>query len=76
MLEGKDEVRRYMAEAYATPPDFEMTDMIESGEHLTAIGEITLTEGDVSTRFAACDVWRLSDGKLSELRAFVVELEA
>ena len=53
-----------------------MTDMIESGEHLTAIGEITLTQGGVSTRYAACDVWRLSDGKLSELRAFVVELMA
>ena len=74
VLEGKDAVRQYMAEAYAVPPQFEMTDMIEAGDHLTAIGEITLTEAGKATRYAACDVWRLRDGKLAELRAFVVEL--
>ena len=73
-LDGKQAVRQYMAETYTEPPTFHLSDWIESGDRLTAVGEITLKENGTPTRYAYCDVWRLRDGKLAELRAFVVKL--
>ena len=73
-LRGKDAVRRYMADAYREPPVFRVERMIAEGDDLTAIGQITLKgEDGTATDYAYCDVWRLRDGKLAELRAFVVE---
>ena len=73
-LDGKEAVRRYVAETYIEPPTFHVTDLLEAGDHLTMIGEITLKENGTPIRYAYCDVWRLRDGKLAELRAFVVKL--
>ena len=75
VLEGKDAVRAYMAEAYERPPAFDVKELIESGERLVAVGEITLTEKGEATRYAYCDVWTLRGGKLDTLRAFVVKLD-
>jgi uncharacterized protein len=76
-LRGKQAVREYMAETYQEPPQFDVHDLIEAGEFVTAIGEITLKdEAGKAVRHAYCDVWRFRDGKLAELRAFVVELES
>lgn len=73
-LEGKEAVRQYMAEAYREPPVFRVDRMIAEGDDLTALGEITLKDEDgKATHHAYCDVWRFQDGKLAELRAFVVE---
>lgn len=73
-LEGKEAVRRYMAETYREPPVFRVDRMIAEGDFLTALGEITLKdEAGKATRYAYCDVWRFRDGKLAELHAFVVE---
>jgi uncharacterized protein len=73
-LKGKESVRRYMAEVYKEPPVFRVERMIAEGDWLTAIGEITLEDdGGKATDYAYCDVWRFRDGKLAELRAFVVE---
>ena len=72
VLVGKDAVRRYMAEAYEQPPVFTTTDLLAEGDFVTAIGEITLIEQGRPTRYAYCDVWKLRDGKLAELRAFVI----
>ncbi|MBS7457154.1 nuclear transport factor 2 family protein [Coralloluteibacterium stylophorae] len=72
-LRGKAEVRAWMAEAYRQPPRFEVHRMIAEGDALAALGEITLTDADgKDARFAYCDVWRFEEGKLAELRAYVV----
>lgn len=72
-LNGIDEVRAYMAEAYKEPPKFEVTLMIEEGNYLTAIGTISLqSENSEWISYEYCDVWRFEDGKLAELKAFVV----
>ena len=75
VLEGKDAVRAYMAEAYEQPPTFDVKELIETGERVVVIGEITLSEDGEATRYAYCDVWTLRGGKLDTLRAFVVKLD-
>lgn len=72
-LKGIDEVRAYMSEAYKVPPRFEVTLMIEEDNYLTAIGKISLMNEDSKwTEYQYCDVWRFENGKLAELKAFVV----
>lgn len=74
VLDGKQAVREWMAATYTEPPRFEVHRLIADGDSLAAIGEITLKDAaGKATRSAYCDVWRLRDGKLAELQAFVVE---
>jgi ketosteroid isomerase-like protein len=76
-LEGKEAVRRYMADTYREPPVFTVHRMIAEGDFLSALGEITLKDADgKATHYSYCDVWRLEDGKLAELHAYVVETPA
>ena len=73
-LRGKQAVREWMQETYKEPPSFKVDRMIAEGDSLAALGEITLMDqSGKATRNAYCDVWRFRDGKLAELRAFVVE---
>jgi uncharacterized protein (TIGR02246 family) len=73
-LEGKEAVRRYMAEVYTEPPVFTVHRMIAEGDSLAAIGEITLKDADgAPTHHAYCDVWRFRDGLMAELQAYVVQ---
>jgi ketosteroid isomerase-like protein len=72
-LRGKEAVRQYMAKAYIDPPKFMVETLVSEGEYLTAIGTIFLKdEHGIPTDYTYCDVWRLRDGKLSELKAFVI----
>ncbi|HEY0963047.1 MAG TPA: nuclear transport factor 2 family protein [Pseudomonadales bacterium] len=76
-LRGKDAVRQWLAETYPTPPRFNVSTYISEGDNLAAIGEITVTDKQgKSTSYSYCDVWRLRNGKLAELRAYVVETSA
>ncbi|MCW3466175.1 nuclear transport factor 2 family protein [Chitinophaga nivalis] len=74
ILQGKEAVREFMAEAYKEPPKFHVEHLIAEGEFVTALGKISLKnqEGKLID-YAYCDVWRLRDGKLHELKAFVIE---
>jgi uncharacterized protein (TIGR02246 family) len=75
-LRGKDAVRRWMAEEYTQPPRFDVHRMIAEDDVLTALGEITLPDGEGGTRrHLYCDVWRFRDGKMAELHAFVIETD-
>jgi uncharacterized protein len=74
VLKGKPAVREWMSEAYQTPPEFNVHRMVVEGDFLTAIGEITHRDAQgKEVPHAYCDVWRLRDGLLAELHAFVVE---
>ena len=73
-LQGKEEVRRYMATAYAEPPKFVVENVIAEGDFLTAIGTITMkNEQGKLVDYSYCDVWRFRDGKMAELNAYVIE---
>lgn len=72
-LRGKEAVRQYMATAYAEPPKFIVENMIAEGEFVTALGRISLKNEDGKmVDYAYCDVWRFRDGKMAELKAFVI----
>jgi uncharacterized protein len=75
-LDGKEAVRQYMHDTYIEPPVFHADEYIETEDTVTVIGEISIKwkSGRV-TRSAYCDVWRIRDGKLAGVKAFVVELK-
>lgn len=75
-LKGKEAVRQYMKETYLEPPKFDVAHLIAEGDFVTALGNITMKdENGKEVESAYCDVWRIRDGKLAELKAFVVELK-
>ena len=77
ILEGKEAVREYMKTTYLAPPKFKVENLIAEGEFVTAIGNISLAdEAGKSTNYSYCDVWRFVDGKMAELKAFVIETES
>jgi uncharacterized protein len=72
-LRGKEAVRHYMAKAYIEPPKFLVETLIAEGEYLTAIGKISLKdENGIPVDYTYCDVWRFRDGRMAELKAFVI----
>jgi uncharacterized protein len=74
-LKGKEAVRRWMAETYKEPPRFKVRQLIADGEHLAAVGEITLKdENGKDADFSYCDVWRFENDRMAELNAFVIAL--
>jgi ketosteroid isomerase-like protein len=76
-LRGKEAVRRYMATAYTEPPRFTVENLVAEGEFVTALGQISLkNEEGKMVDYTYCDVWRFRDGKMAELKAFVIETAA
>ena len=76
-LSGKDAVRQWMKETYTVPPAFEVERLISDDDSVIAVGEITVVDSSgKSTRSWYCDVWRLDNGLLAQLKAFVVEKRA
>ena len=73
-LEGKAAVRQWMARAYVEPPEFTVSQLVAEGDFVVALGEITAegTDGKLAPH-AYSDVWRFRDGRMVELRAFVIE---
>lgn len=73
-LQGKEAIRQYMAIAYVEPPVFNVENLIAEGEFLTAVGKISMkNEQGRMVDYSYCDVWRFRDGKMAELKAFVIE---
>ncbi|AMM51818.1 ketosteroid isomerase [Rufibacter sp. DG15C] len=74
ILLGKEAVRRYIASAYLEPPKFMVENLIAEGDYVTALGKIRLkdTDGQMA-EYSYCDVWRFRDGKMAELKAFVIK---
>ena len=76
VLEGKNEVRKWMLTEYRVPPKFDVKSMIAENEYVTALGQITLiNEKGASVQYSYCDVWKFRDGKMAQLTAFVIELK-
>jgi ketosteroid isomerase-like protein len=76
ILKGKEAVRQWMATTYIEPPKVTVTNLIAEGDFLTAVGYVTMKENNgEAVRYAYCDVWRFHNGKMVELRAFVIKAE-
>jgi len=76
VLKGKEAVRQWMATNYTEPPIVTVDDLLAEGDFLVAVGNVTMKdENGNPTHYAYSDVWRFRDGKLAELRAFVINIE-
>lgn len=75
-LSGKDAVRRWMATAYLEPPQYTVAELIAEGDFVVALGDIMVKDkGGRAVRHSYCDVWRFREGKMAELKAFVIKTE-
>ncbi len=75
-LEGKEAVRQWMAMEYVEPPENTVANLIAEGDFLTALGDITVKDKDgKAAHYSYCDIWRFRDGKIVELKAFVIKTE-
>lgn len=73
-LQGKEAVRQWMVTAYLQPPKFTVENLIAEGDFVTAIGKISMKDENGETvSYSYCDVWRFRDGKMAELKAFVIK---
>ncbi|UFH31787.1 nuclear transport factor 2 family protein [Chryseobacterium sp. C-71] len=74
ILNGKNKVREYMRKAYSEPPKFMVDHLIAENDFVTAVGKISMKNGDGKTvEYSYCDVWRFKNNKMDELTAFVIE---
>ncbi len=75
ILQGKDAVRSWMAQAYSEPPDFTVEELLAGEDHVIAIGKIRLKNAaGVKEVHSYCDVWKFHEGKMAALKAFVIQL--
>lgn len=73
-LKGKEAVRQYLAATNVEPPTFTVATLIAEGDFLTALGDITMKDEEgKAVHYSYCDVWRFRDGKMVELKAFVIK---
>ncbi|MET0244700.1 MAG: nuclear transport factor 2 family protein [Flavitalea sp.] len=73
-LAGKSEIRAWMKTEYINPPKFQVERFISEEEFVVAMGEITITDAKGNSITSDyCDVWKFREGKMAELRAFVME---
>ncbi len=74
-LHGKEAVRAWMKKEYVEPPEFSVHQLIADGDFVAALGDITSKdESGKPVANSYCDVWRFRDGKMAELKAFVIEV--
>jgi ketosteroid isomerase-like protein len=75
-LTGKEAVRAYMKAVYVKPPEFDVENLIAEDDFVTAIGKIRMKDSNGKvTGYSYCDVWRFRNGKMAELKAFVIEIK-
>ena len=75
-LRGKDAVRQWMAAEYVEPPTNTVVRFIAEGDFLTVVGYLIMKDKDgKAAQYDYCDVWRFREGKIVELKAFVIQTE-
>lgn len=73
-IQGKQALREWMKIGYAEPPRFSVTDLVAEGDLVVAVGQIETRDADGRTFLSSySDVWRFRDGRMVELRAFVID---
>jgi ketosteroid isomerase-like protein len=69
---GKEKLRQYLTTAY-DGSTFTSEEYIEDGNYLTVLGKIKLKNKDGKlVSYSYCDVWTFHDGKIAQLKAFVI----
>lgn len=74
-VKGKDAIREWMASMDGEPPVLTPHELVAEGDLVAAHGDMTMNEEGSAVPYAYCDIYRLRDGKIVELRSFVVRTE-
>ena len=74
-LQGKDDIRRFMASAPPDPPAFSVDIVVADGDFVTCTGEMTMNDNGQVVPYSYCDVWRFDGDRIGELKAFVIKTE-
>ena len=75
-LRGKEAVRQWMADEYVEPPTNTVVRFVAEGDFLTVLGYLIMKDKNgKATQYEYCDIWRFQEGKIVELKAFVIETE-
>ncbi|GAB2521833.1 nuclear transport factor 2 family protein [Spirosoma aerophilum] len=76
-LKGKEAVRQWMVTEYVEPPTNTVIRFLAEGDFLTVLGYLTMKGKDgKAAQYEYCDIWRFHEGKIVELKAFVIEIQA
>lgn len=76
-IQGKQAVREWMKTAYKNPPRFKVDNLIATDDFVVALGVIAVASEDgTEVWHKYCDVWRFREGKMAELKAFVIKPSA
>lgn len=75
-LHGKDAIRDFMKSAPSEAPQFTVEQMIADGDFVACYGNMTMQDKGERVPYSFCDVYRFRDGKVIELRSYVVKTAA
>lgn len=74
ILVGKEQISHYLDQTYRKPPEFDVDNIILEGDYLTAVGKISIVNDDNEwIEYQYCDLWRFEEGKMAELKAYVIK---
>lgn len=74
-MKGKAAIRGFMAPAEGhAPPQFSVDKVVAEGDSVICYGQMSMSEPDgCEGRYSYCDAYTLSNGRVVELRSFVVK---
>jgi uncharacterized protein (TIGR02246 family) len=71
---GKESIRQWMGSMPADAPKFDVKQVIAEGDFVVCYGDMTMQdEQKVETPYSYCDLYRFRDGKIAELRSWVIK---
>jgi uncharacterized protein len=73
-VKGVDAIRDWMASmSSGEAPKFSVDHIVAEGDYVTCFGDMTMKDKDGSKApYGYCDVYRFRDGKIAELRSYVI----
>lgn len=73
-IHGKAALREWMRTAYAERPTFSVEQLVTENDWVVALGTIQVRGDDGRTNgHLYSDAWRFREGRMAELRAFVIK---
>ena len=74
---GKDDIRAWLGDMKeCEPPKFTEDILIAEGDTAICSGDMTMTDKEGATsEWSYCDIYRFSDGKITELRSFLTRTD-
>jgi ketosteroid isomerase-like protein len=76
-VKGKEAIRQWMASMKMEAPKFTVYSVIADGDLVASDGDMTMKDKDGKVvPYAYCDVYRFRNGRIVQLRSFVVKTES